>query len=44
MASTMPRLGAAAMLAAILAGCAVVPAGPYYAHRPCCGYYHPYRW
>jgi len=27
---------------AALAGCVVVPVGPYRPYRPCC-YYHPYR-
>ena len=39
--SVMLRAGLAAMLAAALAGCVVVPAGPYRPYRPCC-YYHPY--
>jgi hypothetical protein len=41
--SAVLKAGIAAMLAAALAGCVVVPVGPYRPYRPCC-YYHPYRW
>ena len=37
------KAGIAAMLAAALAGCVVVPVGPARPYRPCC-YYHAYRW
>ena len=36
------KLGVAALLASLLAGCVVVPVRPYYPYRPCC-VYHPYR-
>ena len=42
--TALRRLAGLALLAAGLAGCVVVPAGPYYPHRPCCFYSHPDRW
>ena len=36
------KLGGAALLASLLAGCVVVPLRPYSPYRPCC-VYHPYR-
>ena len=41
--SAVLKAAIAAMLAAALAGCVVVPVGPARPYRPCC-YYHPYRW